>query len=129
MDRTQDVREQNRSLWALAASPGIWAAHLLIAYVVGAVWCAKLAPSPQGSLGPVRPVIALVTALALAGIALIGWRGWRRHRLQGEPLPHDDDSPEDRHRFLGFATFLLSGLSAVAVVYQALAAVFIRSCR
>ena len=32
-------------------------------------------------------------------------------------LPHDDDTPEDRHRFLGFAALLLSALSAVAVIY------------
>jgi len=48
--------------------------------------------------------------------------------LGSATLPHDDDTPEDRHRFLGFATLLLSALSAVAVLYAGLVAVFIRSC-
>jgi len=43
-------------------------------------------------------------------------------------VPHDADTPEDRHRFLGFATLLLSGLSAVAVIYTALVVVVFRSC-
>jgi hypothetical protein len=59
----------------------------------------------------------------------VGGIGFRRHRLGSAELPHDDDSPEDRHRFLGFSTFLLSALSAVAVVYSALAAVFIETCQ
>jgi hypothetical protein len=49
-------------------------------------------------------------------------------RLDSSKPPHDDDTPEDRHRFLGWATFLLSILSAIAVCYSALAAVFLRSC-
>ena len=50
-------------------------------------------------------------------------------RLGAAELPHDDDTPEDRHRFIGFSTFLLSGLSAVAVVYTGLAALLIETCQ
>jgi hypothetical protein len=124
-----ELAERNRSLWVLAASPLVWAGHLLIAYAVAAVWCAKFAAGRETTLAPVRLAIALLTAVSLAAIAIIGWRGWRRHRLQETPPPHDADTPESRHCFLGFATFLLSALSAVAVLYQALAALFIRSCR
>ena len=46
-----------------------------------------------------------------------------------EVTTHDLDSPEDRHRFLGFATLLLSGLSGVAVLYAALAAMYFDTCR
>ena len=125
---TMDLPERSESLWVLAASPLIWAAHLLLSYGTAAIWCAKFA-GPGGSLSPARVAIAAYTALSLAGIGVIGWRGWKHHRLGGADLPHDADSPEDRHRFLGFATLLLSGLSAVATVYEALPALFIRSCR
>lgn len=125
---TKDLSEKKESLWMLAAAPLIWAGHLLSSYCTAAIWCAKFA-GPEGSLAGVRLAIALYTLVGLTAIALIGWRGWKRHRFGDSPLPHDFDSPGDRHRFLGFATVLLAGLSGVAVLYQALAAVFIGSCR
>jgi hypothetical protein len=115
-------------LWLLAASPTIWAAHFMASYVSAAVWCGMIA-GPYGPLGGARTAIAVYTALALAGIGFIGYAGFRRHRLGSSPPPHDADTPEDRERFLGFSTFLLSGLSAVAVVYAALAATFIEGCQ
>jgi hypothetical protein len=123
-----DLPEKDETLWLLAASPTIWAAHFLLSYCTAAIWCAKLA-GPDGSLSRARAIIGVYTVLALAGVGIIGWRGWRRHRLAGSDLPHDDDSPEDRHRFLGFAAALLSGLSAVAILYEALAVVLIERCR
>ena len=45
------------------------------------------------------------TLAALAVVGFIGWIGYRRHSFGWAGLPHDDDTPEDRHRFLGFATF------------------------
>lgn len=124
---TMNLPEKKESLWMLAASPLIWAAHLLLSYCTAAIWCAKFA-GPSGSLGPVQIAIALYTVVGLVGITLLGWRGWRRHSHADSTLPHDFDSPADRHRFLGFASLLLAGLSGVAVLYQALAAVFIGSC-
>ena len=115
-------------LWLLALGPGLWALHFLLCYATAAIWCAKAAAGEAG-LGPVRVAVAVYTLLALAGIVATGWNGWQRHRHGEGEGPHDDDSPGDRHRFLGFATVLLSGLSVVAVVYTALAAVFIGSCR
>jgi len=120
--------EKPSHLWALAASPALWAAHFLLSYATAAVWCAKFAGT-NGSLGPARAAIAVYSVAALAGIALVGWRGARRHSVGEASVPHDDDSPEDRHRFLGFATLLLSGLSFVATIYSALAAAFVGSCR
>jgi hypothetical protein len=120
--------EKPAHLWALAASPSLWAAHFLLSYATAAVYCAKFAGS-DASLAPARIAIAVYTVVALGGIAVVGWRGVQRHRTGAADVPHDDDSPEDRHRFLGLATALLSGLSAVATVYSALAAVFVGSCR
>ena len=124
---TEELAEENQSLWLLTASPTIWAAHFLLCYITAAIWCAKVA-GPDGSLGGVRVAIAVYTVLALSGIGVIGWSAFRRHSYGAATPPHDFDTPEDRHRFLGFATLLLSGLSAVATLYAALAAVFIGSC-
>ena len=115
------------NLWTLAASPTLWAVHFMACYLTAAIWCAKAGPA-QTSLWTVRLAIAVYTVVALAAIAAIGYGGYRRHALGSTELPHDDDTPEDRTRFLGFATLLLSGLSAVAVAYSALVAVFVRSC-
>jgi hypothetical protein len=116
------------SLWLLTIAPAIWAAHLLLCYITAAIWCAKFA-SPAGSLGTIRSAVMWYTAVAFAGIAMIGWEGFRRHRFGTEATTHDLDSAEDRHRFIGFATLLLSGLSAVGVLYAALASAYFDTCR
>lgn len=116
------------SLWLLTVAPATWAAHFMLCYLTAAIWCAKLA-GPGGSLGGVRNAIGWYTAVALAAIAIVGWAGFRRHRHGTETTTHDLDTPADRHRFLGFATLLLAGLSATATVYVALSAVFFDTCR
>lgn len=123
------------SLWLLTIAPTIWAAHLLLSYVTGAIWCAKFA-GPDGTLGGVRTAVGWYTLLALVAIVAVGVEGFRRHRYPSqagkggaEATTHDLDTPEDRHRFLGFATLLLAGLSAVAVIYAAMAAAFFETCR
>lgn len=116
------------SLWLLTIAPAIWAVHLLLCYITAAIWCAKVA-GPGGELGIVRTVIVWYTVAALAGIALIGWEGLRRHRHGTETTTHDLDSAEDRHRFVGFATLLLAGLSGLGVLYAALAAMYFETCR
>jgi hypothetical protein len=124
---TIELPEKEESLWALVLPPTLWALHFLLSYGTAAIWCAKLA-GDGGSLFGARVAIAVYTGLALLGVFVAGYRGFRRHRFAGSPLPHDADTPDDRHRFLGFATLLLSGLSAIAIVYSALAAVFVGSC-
>jgi hypothetical protein len=130
-------------LWLLTIAPTIWAVHLLLCYITAAIWCAKFA-TPGASLDAIRAAIFWYTAVSLAGIAGVGWEGFRRHNYAStalragpstalraggtEATTHDLDTPEDRHRFLGFATLLLAGLSAVAVLYAALAATFFDTC-
>jgi len=121
------VSERQASIWMLTVSPTIWAAHFSVCYVTGAIWCAK-APAAIAPLGAVRTAVFIATLLAVAGIAMTGWWGYRAHTYGDASVPHDDDTPEDRHRFMGFATLLLSGLSALAVIYAALVVVFIRTC-
>ena len=127
MNTANDISEQRQSLWALTAGPAIWTAHFLLSYATAAIWCGMFI-GRDGSLGNIRLAIAAYTVVALIAIGIVARFGYRRHRLANEAVPHDEDTPEDRHRFLGFATLLLSGLSAVATVYGALAVVFIRSC-
>ena len=122
-----ETRETNQSLWLLTASPTTWAMHFLACYLTAAIWCAKYA-GPERSLGNVRVAIAIYTVLALIGIGVTGLAGYRRHRFGQATVPHDSDTPEDRHRFLGFATVLLSALSAIATLFVALAALFIDKC-
>ncbi|MEZ6132907.1 MAG: hypothetical protein R3C59_29915 [Planctomycetaceae bacterium] len=119
--------EHHESLWTLITSPLIWAGHLLLTYIVAAVWCEKLAGSGR-SFDEVRWTIFGLTAVALAGIGVNAAGAYRRHRFGNADLPHDEDTPEDRHRFLGFATLLLAGLSALATLFVAAVAVFFRSC-
>ena len=125
---TKSPTPDHYSLWLLTIAPSIWAVHLLLSYVTAAVWCSK-AVGFGGPLGSVRGAIVWYTAIALAGIAVVGWEGFRRHSYGTEATTHDLDSREDRHRFVGFATLLLSGLSALGVLYAALAAQYFETCR
>src|SRR5688572_13803265 len=94
------LAEKKESLWRLIVSPTIWGAHLMLSYITAAIFCAKYAGS-DGSLAPVRWAIGIYTAIALLGIIWNGFDGFRRHRYGSATLPHDDDTPADRHRFLG----------------------------
>ncbi len=120
--------EQDETLWRLTVPPTIWAAHFLLSYISASVWCSKLGQA-GASIGGIRVAIAVLTVVALAGIGMAGIGGYRRHGRGFETAEHDFDSPVDRHRFLGFATLLLAGLSAVATIFTALPAVFIENCR
>jgi hypothetical protein len=69
------------------------------------------------------------TLLGLSLTAIIGWRGFRSHRLADSELPHDFNNVADRHRFLGFATFLLALLSGIAILFTGLVVAFIGNCQ
>jgi hypothetical protein len=122
--------EHEESLWTLTIAPTIWAVHFLLSYGSASVWCAKIGQA-TGSIGGIRAAIAVYTVVALVGIAAAGLAGYRRHgHGHGlETTGHDFDSPEGRHRFLGFATMLLAAMSGVATIFTALPAVFIETCR
>jgi hypothetical protein len=127
MTTHETVAEERQSLWLLTISPSIWAAYFMVSYIGAAVWCGTVTDR-SGELGWFRAGMAGLAVVALIGIWITGRLGWRKHTHGiGDP-PHDADTPEDRHRFLGYATVLLSALSAVATVYVALVAFFIRTC-
>lgn len=120
--------EGNQSLWFVVAAPIVWAAHFLASYAAVAVWCARYA-SRDGSLGPVRVAVGLLTGLALGAIAAVAARAWRRYRHRDGREATDADTAEGRHRFVGSATLLLAALSAVATAYSAMAVALAGSCR
>lgn len=124
MAHDTEFEEREDSLWILTVSPVIWAAHFMLSYLTAAVWCAKMG----AGLAPVRLAILIYTAAALVAIGVTGWRAFRMHSVGSATTPHDFDTREDRHRFLGFATLLLSSLSAIAVFYQGLVIVFFERC-
>lgn len=123
-----DPPEHASSLWRLTGGPVVWATHFLLSYVTAAIHCAKV-PLRDAPLGDTRTLLVVYTVLAIAAIVLLGWHALRQHMWGHGRLPHDDDSPGDRHRFLGFATLLLCGLSLVAVVFTAFAIAVIGTCR
>lgn len=120
--------EDAETLWLITLAPLLWALHFLASYLTAAIWCARYW-SPGEGLAPVRVAILIYTVAALAGIVAVGVLGLRRHQLGTATVPHDFDTPHDRHRFLGFATLLLAGLSAVATLFVGVVAAFFQSCR
>jgi hypothetical protein len=122
----KEYPEKQDSLWWVAASPGVWAAHFLLSYGTAAVWCAKQGADAPLSLA--RAAIAAYTGLGLAAVLVVAYRGLRQYRASGATPDTESDTSEARHQFLGFTLLSLSGLSALAIAYQALAAVFIGSC-
>ena len=118
--------ESRASLVKLVAGPATWALHFLAGYVTAAIWCAK-SPWPADT-GKLHALLWGYTAVALAVIAIFGAGALRQHFWGQASLPHDAASAGDRHRFLGFATFLLCCLSFVAVVYSAMAIALVGGC-
>ncbi|MDQ8186558.1 hypothetical protein [Pelagicoccus sp. SDUM812002] len=118
--------ESKQSLWLLTAAPMIWAGHFILCYVTTAIWIEKVA-GRDASLLPMRLTIGGYTLLAFIGIGVVFGIGNRRRNLDTEKKSTDNDTPDCRHRFLGFATILLCCLSVVATLFTSLAAVFVQT--
>lgn len=122
------VEESRQNLWMLAVPPAIWAAHYLLIYIGTALWCGMPGPGRGSELAWMRWMVTVSAVVALGAVLLVGRRAWRSHTLGEASPPHDDDTPEDRHRFLGLATLLLSILSAIATVFVSVTVLFIPTC-
>ena len=118
------IRSLHATLWTLIVPPGAWAAHFLFSYLWASVQCAK-----TGDFARYPAVFWAGTALALAVIVASGAIAWVQSRTPGDPPPHAHGTDVDRLRFIATSTLLLSGLSFVAVVFDALPVVFIGDCR
>jgi hypothetical protein len=121
-------RETRDTLWTLIATPTIWALHFLFCYCLAAYDCA---PNDRifEAIGGTRIAIAVVTLGSLALIALIGFRAFREWRSNEGKFPHNQDTAEDRERFLEFSSLLLAALSFVAVAFVAMPALVFVDCR
>lgn len=125
MIRTAESRQR---LWIVPGPLVVWGVHFMLCYITAAIWCGRVA-GRLGPLGAARTAIAVYTVAALLAILGIAWLGYRAQALGDARPPHDADSAADRHRFLGFAALLIAGLSAVAVLYSGMAALFISTCQ
>ncbi len=128
--RASTLPERPRFLVMLATGPALFIAHFLIIYLLVSIWCSpRFVARESASLTTVNVLIGVLTAAALLGIGLIGRSGYKRHGYGSGTAPHDQDTKEDRHRFLGLATLLLAGLSAIGTVYVAISAFYFSTCR
>lgn len=122
------AHETGTGLWRMLAPPTIWAAHFLAVYVGAAVYCAKA--GRDVAAGPIAIIVVAATIVALVAIGLVvvsTARRWGVSLIDGD-LRYDRPHAEERHRFLSHMTLMLSGLSAVAVIYVALPALFMEAC-
>ncbi|TWT99452.1 hypothetical protein Pla108_03910 [Botrimarina colliarenosi] len=122
-----NAKESDESLLAIFVSPAVWAAHFMACYITAAVWCEKFSGDSL-SLAPVRVAFGVYTLLAVALIGVNGWFGYRRIRRTPGDHAYGADRAEDRHRFLGYVTTLLAGLSLVATLFVAAVALFVETC-
>lgn len=128
----QEARREAGSgvdLWGVIAAPVMWAFHFLFCYVAVAIYCEKAGRA--ASLGDMRLAVAAATVVALAAI---GWSSRTLWRVHGRSLTDNDfefehNTPEERHRFLSHVALMLCVLSTVAVLFVALPAFYLSTCR
>lgn len=121
-----DLAVEQGSLWPVTLPLLVWAGYFLLCYAAAAIWCAKVGDAE--GIAALRLGIGAVTLVALAAIALLGWRAARQWLPDGT-VSRKVHRPRSRYRFLGHVTFLLSIIAFVAVIYGAMPALFIGSCR
>jgi small-conductance mechanosensitive channel len=131
-DITKEVTRETGSgtdLWRVVLAPVIWVGHFLFIYIYAAVYCEK--SGRETSLAAVQTAVGIATLLALLGIALVTRHLWsvRARSLTDNDFDFEHNSPEERHRFLSHVALMLCALSAVAVIYVAIPALYLASCR
>lgn len=106
-----------RAFLLLLSGPLIWVAHLLLIYVFTALACARQFAHVQWlGVGVVTLFIGVPTVAALGGMAA----------LQAKQPPAE--IAPDSAGFVRWTNMALSGLSALAVVWQALPAMIVPAC-
>jgi uncharacterized membrane protein len=116
-------------LWRVIAAPIIWALHFLFCYVFVAIYCEKFGRASD--LTTAKYWIVAATLIALAGIAWLTMGIWRvrARSVTDNDFEFEHNSPEERHRFLSHAALMLSVLSAIAVLYVVIPALYLSTCR
>lgn len=131
-DITREVKRETGSgtdLWRVILAPVIWTAHFLFVYIFAAVFCEKAGRT--AGLSPVQIAVLAATVVALIGIALVTRGLWqvRARSLTDNDFDYEHNSPEERHRFLSHVALMLCALSAIAVIYGTLPALYLETCR
>jgi len=121
----EDLHESTERLWIPIVAPSIWAVHFTVCYATVVAECGRFGRDDSTSL---LTILGVGTIVAMVAIAALFVHGWRRHRFQLPRETHDDDTPEDRRHFMAWTTMLLAGLSLVATVFVALAALLVGGC-
>ncbi|WP_018697824.1 hypothetical protein [Amorphus coralli] len=120
---------EGTDLWRLITAPTIWAVHFLVCYVGAAIYCEKAGRA--SALLPVTWFVAATTAVALLGLGLVFLSLWRVRGFSvvGGDLNYLGNTPEERHRFLSHVSMMLCVLSAIGVVFVAMPAFMLGTCR
>ena len=119
--------ERREKLWMPVVAPLIWSTHFTVCYVAAALSCGRLGAA--GSSGGAAALIGGVTVMAVAAITACFVQGWRRHANHLPTESNDDDTPDDRHRFVAFTTMLLAGLSLLATLFAGFAVFLVEPCQ
>jgi hypothetical protein len=122
-------KETGTDLWGVIFGPTVWALHFLVAYVWGAVHCAKAGRDAETGFAASGIVAASVVALVLIGAATLRLWRVRARSLTDNDFDFDHNTPEERHRFLSHVALMLCALSAIGVVFVTLPVLIIGSCR
>tara|TARA_R110002020_G_scaffold109430_9_gene253068 strand:- start:6525 stop:6926 length:402 start_codon:yes stop_codon:yes gene_type:complete len=128
-EERRSFREEADSLWLITFAASIWAVHFIVCYGATASVCAKLGGDPAVVL-TLRLALGVFTVIALAGIAFVGWRSWLQWDfLDDGDREHDLAREEDRHEFLGHASFLIAIISFIGVIYVSLPVLVLETCQ
>ncbi len=128
-EERKSFAEEADSLWLITFAGSIWAVHFVVCYGATAAVCAKLG-GDAAAIMTLRLALGGVTLLALAGIAVVAWRSWVQWDfLDDWDHKHNLAREEDRHEFLGHASFLLSIISFIGVIYVSLPLLFLETCQ
>lgn len=128
-----------RLTWvAFLAGPTVWFTHFMVVYLVAEAGCTGGGPGLR-LLDPPAPVVVTLVATVLAAAlcaAAAAWAfaRWQESRRTLEAAPDAGQSLsgefDDDHRrgALGFAGFLLSSFSVLAVLFTGAPALFLGPC-
>ena len=132
-----DVSADRRARWALAmfvAGPVIWSVHFMVVYLAVEAGCSGEGPGLR-LFDPPVPTVVTLAATAAAALACLwsarwSWRRWRA----GLGATGDGGGPSEgldrpgSGGSLAFASFLLSLLGLVTVLFVGLPALVLPAC-
>ena len=122
---SKEFSEEAGSLWRIALAPTVWAGHFLLCYATVSLACVRGVIPIETS----RIALIAVSVVVLLFFLWQGWRAWRQWAPERDhPAALSEGKAEDRHRFLGHATFLLTLISGIATVYTTLPLLLLGGC-